>query len=626
MAELIPSINTCLSKMEPGEKRFAYRLESLLEDDYLCWYDIPLGGLRGHRRYLDFIVLHPARGLLFLEVKDWKPDQLKGLNAEQARIVTKSGRLKTVANPMAQARQCSYKVINALETDPQLQQLTGPHKGKLCIPYGYGVVFTNITRRQFDQAIPEESRQSILPSHNLICKDEMTESADAETFQERLWAMFSYQFGEMLTLPQIDRIRWHLFPEIRIDYTQQSLFNDDEEGNNDPQTQEVAENIPDIIKIMDVQQEQLARSMGDGHRVVHGVAGSGKTLILGYRCLYLAEALNKPILVLCFNITLAVKLRAFIDDKGISAKVQVYHFHDWCGTQLRAYHVDLVKSDKEVWERQVDSVIKAVDEGRIPKGQYGALLIDEGNDFEAEWLRLVTQMVDPDTNSLLLLYDDAQSIYKKKSGLDFSLASVGIQAQGRTTILRLNYRNTREILEFAYQFAKDYFSQSNDKDIPLVAPEAAGKSGEKPTLHTFNNLQEEINHTLDYLQSRAIQEHAWADIAILYPTGYSGRAMYNALNKANIPCHWLASSNHKKAYKPNDNKIALMPIPSSKGLEFDTVIIIDASFCHQSEKHDENPTVADDIRRLYVGMTRAQNNLLVSYHRKNTISALWHKT
>ena len=33
-------------------------------------------------------------------------------------------------------------------------------------------------------------------------------------------------------------------------------------------------------------QEQLARSMGEGHRVIHGVAGSGKTMILGYRAQY----------------------------------------------------------------------------------------------------------------------------------------------------------------------------------------------------------------------------------------------------------------------------------------------------------------------------------------------------
>lgn len=66
--------------------------------------------------------------------------------------------------------------------------------------------------------------------------------------------------------------------------------------------------MPDIVKVMDTQQELLARSLGEGHGVIHGVAGSGKTLILGYRCLYLAKLLHKPILVLCYNITLAAKL------------------------------------------------------------------------------------------------------------------------------------------------------------------------------------------------------------------------------------------------------------------------------------------------------------------------------
>ncbi|MCC7082643.1 MAG: hypothetical protein IT530_18425, partial [Burkholderiales bacterium] len=40
-------------------------------------------------------------------------------------------------------------------------------------------------------------------------------------------------------------------------------------------------------------QEQLARSLGEGHRVIHGVAGSGKTMILGYRCVRLAAVLEK---------------------------------------------------------------------------------------------------------------------------------------------------------------------------------------------------------------------------------------------------------------------------------------------------------------------------------------------
>jgi len=77
--------------------------------------------------------------------------------------------------------------------------------------------------------------------------------------------------------------------------------------------------------------------------------------------------------------------------------------------------------------------------------------------------------------------DDAQSIYKKRPGLGFSLSSVGIKAQGRTAILKANYRNTREILAFAYAFARDYIDpqSANDDHIPLIEPMAAGNSGLK---------------------------------------------------------------------------------------------------------------------------------------------------
>src|SRR5690606_25128097 len=128
----------------------------------------------------------------------------------------------------------------------------------------------------------------------VICKDEMTDNVDAEAFQSRLWGMFEYNFGQQLSLPQIDRIRWQLFPEVRIPVPQQDLFAGP--GEKSPGVDNTAglhhvhptTTIPDIVRVMDIQQEQMAKSMGDGHRVIHGVAGSGKTLILGYRCLHLA--------------------------------------------------------------------------------------------------------------------------------------------------------------------------------------------------------------------------------------------------------------------------------------------------------------------------------------------------
>ncbi len=322
MAQLIPNLNTCLSRMTPGEKRLARRLEALLDDDYLCWYDIPVGR---KNRYPDFIILHPERGLLFLEVKDWRLENIKKISKTRVELMTNNGRV-SAPNPIEQARQCTYQVVNMLAADSQLVAADGEFKGKLKFPYGYGVVFTHINQDQLNRALTPEGAH-LLPDHMVLCKDEIPENIDPEAFQQQLWGMFNFTFSQKLSLPDIERIRWHLFPELRIEGAQGDFLIDLEEES----TEEKAASIPEIIKVMDLQQEQLARNLGQGHRVIHGVAGTGKTMILGFRALQLAEVLTKPILVLCFNISLAARLRHYVQVKAIEHKVHVYHFHDWCG-------------------------------------------------------------------------------------------------------------------------------------------------------------------------------------------------------------------------------------------------------------------------------------------------------
>jgi hypothetical protein len=606
MATVIPSLST-IRGMTPGERRLGQRLESLLEDDYTVWYDIPLGR---QRRYPDYIILHPGRGLLFLEVKDWKLDTLKRLTPRDAEIYTQQG-LKTVSNPLEQARQCALVAVNRLQRDPHLMQTDGRFKGKLCFPWGYGVVFPNITRKQWNEAISEADQELVLPPHRLICKDEMTATADPEAFQARLWGMFEYAFGEKLTLPQIDRIRWQLFPEIRINAPQQTLFGEEGQDDDPVDGQTDQENelvIPDIVRVMDLQQEQLAKSMGDGHRVIHGVAGSGKTLILGYRCLHLAQAVTKPILVLCFNITLAARLRSFIAEKGIEEKVQVHHFHEWCGLQRKTYNVDMIEGGAPYWEREVETVIQAVEKDQIPRAQYSAVMIDEGHDFEQEWLKLIVQMIDPDTNSLLLLYDDAQSIYKKRS-LKFPLSSAGIEARGRTTILRLNYRNTREILSFAYDFAKDFLQaqDADDDHVPLIAPEVAGTSGPQPQFRKFDNFNDEAHYIARCVRKWHQDGQPLNNIAVIYGHHWQAERLQRALKAAGILCAWLKSAADKKRYDANADCVALLTRQSSKGLEFDTVVLAGLGGLKDDEENLEH-----EVRLLYVGMSRARERLLLT--------------
>jgi len=451
MATLMPTLSTCVSRMTPGERRLAERLEQKLDDDYLVWYDVPIGP---RRRYPDFVVVHPQRGVLVLETKDWKLDTICRVGRRDWQILGDE-RPKTVINPLEQARACAMEVATTLERDPQLVRPSGPHQGKLAFPWGYGVVFTRITRKQFDSAGIGE----VITPGNAICQDEMLESIDPEAFQQRLWQMFPQPFRGMMSLPQLDRMRWLLFPEVRVP-VQGSLFDDSD----------WASELPSVMKVMDLQQEQLARSLGAGHRVIHGVAGSGKTMILGYRAEYLAQAsTSKPILVLCYNKPLATHLDAHFRAKGLGDKVHVRNFHKWCRDQLVTYGQAMPPQGPQMFDAMVEGVSRGVERRQIPSGQYLAVLIDEGHDFRPEWLKLVVQMIDPASNSLLLLYDDAQSIYERRATREFSFKSVGIQAQGRTTILKINYRNTRQILQVANLIAGDVL-QPEDKGEDGIPP------------------------------------------------------------------------------------------------------------------------------------------------------------
>jgi ATP-dependent exoDNAse (exonuclease V) beta subunit len=95
--------------------------------------------------------------------------------------------------------------------------------------------------------------------------------------------------------------------------------------------------------------------------------------------------------------------------------------------------------------------------------------------------------------------------------------------------------------------------------------------------------------------------------------------MAQALGDHDIPNAWLASSKHKKSYSADADKVAVLSIHSSKGLEFQTVVILDASF-ERADTTLDAPSLDDSMRLLYVGMTRARERLLISCHRANTIS------
>src|SRR3990172_6710084 len=120
--------------------------------------------------------------------------------------------------------------------------------------------------------------------------------------------MFDARFiFDPLSEDQIATIRGVLHPHIVVE----AIETLEPAGSASPRPAEDAEVGPDVLRVLDLKQEQLAAAIGSGHRVVLGVAGSGKTVILLARARQLAaQHPENRILLLCFNIPLASALRS----------------------------------------------------------------------------------------------------------------------------------------------------------------------------------------------------------------------------------------------------------------------------------------------------------------------------
>ena len=175
MAEVIPSLNTCLN-VTKGERKFADCIKHKLDSNYYCWYNVPVGK---SSRYPDFMILHPDHGLFVLEVKDWSIDNIQERSNKASFRVLCGTEVKEFKNPLEQAHEYALDIVRLLQKDPQL---VNSNTRKPLFRWTWGVVLPNITRKQADKLFPEE----IIPAHRMICKDDMYDKIGRASCRERV--------------------------------------------------------------------------------------------------------------------------------------------------------------------------------------------------------------------------------------------------------------------------------------------------------------------------------------------------------------------------------------------------------------------------------------------------------
>jgi hypothetical protein len=304
MAIMIP--DGCPSKASAGEKRLFNLFRNLLPDNFAAWYEPVVKG-----RYPDFVLLADSFGLLVIEVKGWYAKHIQQVtDTEVQRLVAEGDQthVETEINPVRQVREYMYSLVDLLKQQPLLRNNEGEHQGKLVFPCGYGVLFTNIKRAEAEQG----GWASVFPPNQVLFRDELdsleSANSDRETIR-RLGQMFLLSFpSDPLTEDQLKTIRGVIHKEVVVKSWPASK-------TSLPTGQEPPEGAA-VLEVLDPTQEQAAKTIGDGHRIIAGVAGSGKTILLQARAKLLAtEGPHKRILLLCYNRVLGTYLKGvFTDD------------------------------------------------------------------------------------------------------------------------------------------------------------------------------------------------------------------------------------------------------------------------------------------------------------------------
>jgi superfamily I DNA/RNA helicase len=385
-----------------------------------------------------------------------------------------------------------------------------------------------------------------------------------------------------------------------------------------------------VVRTLDLHQEQLAGQIGGGHRVVYGVAGSGKTLLLLARARKLAAADPRAqVFLTCYNRTLAAWLAEQVRD---CPQVTVRHFHQWAADNG-------VSFDPETDEAEFgEALLEALGRGSPDARRFDGVLVDEAQDFEPAWFRcLLAAMRDPEAGDLFIVADGAQGLYRR-SPLNWSQLGIqpcGQAGPGRYQLDR-NYRNPSEVVALAESFAAAEGLRANGHDesdalarVRIDARQCVRSTGTSPSVTLAADRGAELAHAEHLVREllagrwdgRPVAPRQPGEIGVLYPAATEPEKVQLALFAEKladdgIPVAWLTQP---QVYHPQDRVnspgLKLQTIHSAKGLQYRAVVVVFADKLPRYVNRNAPGARLADRRLLYVAMTRAESFLAITASR-----------
>jgi hypothetical protein len=536
-----------------------------LDDDWLVihrvrWQDRPERG-RPHDGETDFVIAHPGRGMLTLEVKGGEvacdPKTGRWTSRDQ------QGEVHDIRDPFEQSQSSFYALRRKILSVPAW-------RGRE-VPMGHAVALPGCSKTAFPG--PAATPEITLDAADLARPLESVERAFG------FWRLRPSEDWRHHGLALLERLFVHRdFARV-------------------PLGVRVGQHEREFVRLTQEQIRLLDHLRLHRRAAIAGCAGSGKTMLAVEKARRLSsEGFN--VLVTCFNRALAEFIRHQLPaavpvgraagpragrgrdqiDLFGGTRVDVESFHALAASWARRAGVALPdRGEGAETERFFDSALpealmKALD--RLPE-RYDAVIVDEGQDFHADWwVPLQSLLQDPDHGILYVFYDDNQSLYTTGAALPIA---------GEPHLLTTNCRNTRPIHEWVTRYYRG-----------AVTPEAGGPAGPPPEVLAYRDDRELREHLRRVLHRLVHDERVpERDIVVLSPYGKRVSALWREPRYGNLAL--------TDAWPPAPGYVQCETVHAFKGLERAVVVL--------AEVGDDARMKAAEV--CYVGGSRAKSHLVV---------------
>ncbi len=397
----------------------------------------------------------------------------------------------------------------------------------------------------------------------------------------------------------------------------------------------------ELPPVLSRDQQRLVNLNLDGKpRLVRGVAGSGKSMVLAQ---WLARTAKKRaphdegiIWAVYANRSLDKLLRESIesawDDLHSNSlfeippfpwdKVSLLHIKDVLKELLPsmeltfdAFEFDYDRAAAEFLSRHEKKPIEP---------RCASLFVDEAQDMGPSTLKLLMSLIaqsdphDSNSRSANIFYDNAQNIYGRKTP---KWSDFGLDLRGRSTILRDSFRSTAPILELAANVLHLLANEKRDDEAELLRLDLLQSvtrnghpwllvnynqvSGPKPALRLFQQREEEFKaiarHLIHYIQHEQISPN---DICLLYNSQSVAQQLRAIVEPALETIGVELSFQTNRSFQRLENTLVASTPNSFKGYESEVVVI---------PAVDRFVARGGDIlaHSLYVAMTRARSLLAI---------------